>query len=54
MPLNAFADALSKADRHLQQYLPEYFAGFAKGIAGLGPLVTVQETSEFFKNSEVS
>lgn len=38
VPLNAFADALFKANRNLQQYLPEYFAGFAKGIAGLGPL----------------
>jgi formylglycine-generating enzyme required for sulfatase activity/energy-coupling factor transporter ATP-binding protein EcfA2 len=38
VPLNAFADALSKADRHLQQYLPEYFAGLTKDLAGLEPL----------------
>lgn len=38
VPLNAYADALAKSDRNLQQYLPEYFAGLAKGIDGLDPL----------------
>lgn len=38
VPLNAYADALSRADRSLQQYLAEYFHGLAQGIAGLGPL----------------
>jgi formylglycine-generating enzyme required for sulfatase activity/energy-coupling factor transporter ATP-binding protein EcfA2 len=38
VPLNAYADALSKGDRNVQQYLPEYFAGLSKGIEGLGPL----------------
>jgi predicted NACHT family NTPase len=36
VPLNAYADALSRADRSLQQFLPDYFAGF--GITGLEPL----------------
>jgi predicted NACHT family NTPase len=38
MPLNAYAGALAQGDRNLQHYLPEYFAGLAQGIAGLGPL----------------
>ncbi|MBP7688936.1 MAG: NACHT domain-containing protein [Thermoflexales bacterium] len=38
VPLNAYADALSKADCHLQQYLPDYFAGLTKDLSGLGPL----------------
>jgi len=38
VPLNAYADALSKADCHLQQYLPDYFAGVTKDLSGLGPL----------------
>ena len=38
VPLNAYADALSRADLNLQQYLPEYFAGLAQGLAGLAPL----------------
>jgi formylglycine-generating enzyme required for sulfatase activity/energy-coupling factor transporter ATP-binding protein EcfA2 len=38
VPLNAYADALSRADRNLQQYLPEYFAGRAQGVADLAPL----------------
>jgi predicted NACHT family NTPase len=36
VPLNAYADSLSKADRSLQQFLPDHFADF--GIMGLGPL----------------
>ncbi len=35
IPLNAYARA---ADRNLHQYLPEYFAGRARGVAALGPL----------------
>ncbi len=38
VPLNAYADALSKGDANLQQYLPVYFAGLAKGMDNLGPL----------------
>ena len=38
VPLNAYADALSKGDANLQQYLPAYFAGLAKGMDNLGPL----------------
>jgi len=38
LPLNAYADALSRADCSLQQYLPEYFSGLAQGVAGLAPL----------------
>jgi formylglycine-generating enzyme required for sulfatase activity/energy-coupling factor transporter ATP-binding protein EcfA2 len=38
VPLNAYADALSRGDRNLQQYLPEYFAGLAHGVSGLAPL----------------
>jgi formylglycine-generating enzyme required for sulfatase activity/energy-coupling factor transporter ATP-binding protein EcfA2 len=38
VPLNAYADALSKSDANLQQYLPAYFAGLAKGMDNLGPL----------------
>ncbi len=38
VPLNAYADALSRADLNLQQYLPTYFAGLAQGLAGLAPL----------------
>jgi len=38
LPLNAYADALSRADCSLQQYLPEYLAGLAQGVAGLAPL----------------
>jgi formylglycine-generating enzyme required for sulfatase activity/energy-coupling factor transporter ATP-binding protein EcfA2 len=38
VPLNAYADALSKGDANLQRYLPEYFAGLAKGMDNLGPL----------------
>jgi formylglycine-generating enzyme required for sulfatase activity/energy-coupling factor transporter ATP-binding protein EcfA2 len=38
VPLNAYADALTKTDRNLQQYLSEYFASLAQGIAGLAPL----------------
>ena len=38
VPLNAFADALLKGDANLQQYLPAYFAGLAKGMDNLGPL----------------
>jgi formylglycine-generating enzyme required for sulfatase activity len=38
VPLNAYADALSRADRSLQQYLPEYFAALAQGVANLAPL----------------
>ncbi len=38
VPLNAYADALSKGDTNLQQYLPAYFAGLAKGMDNLGPL----------------
>jgi formylglycine-generating enzyme required for sulfatase activity/energy-coupling factor transporter ATP-binding protein EcfA2 len=37
-PLNAYADALSRADVSLQQYLPQYFAGLAQGVANLAPL----------------
>ncbi len=36
VPLNAYADTLSKADRSLQQFLPDHFADF--GIMRLGPL----------------
>ena len=38
VPLNAYADALSKGDANLQRYLPDYFAGLAKGMDNLGPL----------------
>jgi formylglycine-generating enzyme required for sulfatase activity/energy-coupling factor transporter ATP-binding protein EcfA2 len=38
IPLNAYADALSKGDTNLQRYLPDYFAGLAKGMDNLGPL----------------
>jgi formylglycine-generating enzyme required for sulfatase activity/energy-coupling factor transporter ATP-binding protein EcfA2 len=38
MPLNAYADALARADRNLQAYLPEYFAGLAQDVSGLAPL----------------
>ncbi len=38
MPLNAYASALLHADRNLQQFLPDYFAGLAQGLAGLAPL----------------
>ena len=38
LPLNAYADALSRADRSLHEYLPEYLAGLAHGVAGLAPL----------------
>ena len=38
VPLNAYADALSRADRNVQHYLAEHFAGQAQGIAGLAPL----------------
>jgi formylglycine-generating enzyme required for sulfatase activity/energy-coupling factor transporter ATP-binding protein EcfA2 len=36
VPLNAYADALSQADRSLPQFLPDHFASF--GLTGLGPL----------------
>ncbi len=38
VPLNAYADALARADRNLQSYLPDYYAGLAQGVAGLAPL----------------
>ncbi len=38
VPLNAYADALARADRNLQQYLSEYFAGRVQSIADLAPL----------------
>ncbi|MGB8648720.1 MAG: SUMF1/EgtB/PvdO family nonheme iron enzyme [Anaerolineae bacterium] len=38
LPLNAYADALSRQDVNLEQYLPEYFAGLSQGVAGLGSL----------------
>ncbi|MBI5305495.1 MAG: SUMF1/EgtB/PvdO family nonheme iron enzyme [Chloroflexi bacterium] len=38
VPLNAYADALSRGDRNLQTYLAEYFAGLGHGIANLAPL----------------
>jgi formylglycine-generating enzyme required for sulfatase activity/energy-coupling factor transporter ATP-binding protein EcfA2 len=38
VPLNAYADALSRADQNLEHYLAEHFAGLAQGIAGLAPL----------------
>ena len=42
VPLNAYASALLQADRNLQQFLPDYFAGLAQGLAGLGPLSTMR------------
>jgi formylglycine-generating enzyme required for sulfatase activity/energy-coupling factor transporter ATP-binding protein EcfA2 len=38
LPLNAYAAALAKVDLNLQDYLPQYFAGLAQGLAGLQPL----------------
>jgi formylglycine-generating enzyme required for sulfatase activity/energy-coupling factor transporter ATP-binding protein EcfA2 len=38
VPLNAYADVLLKSEVNLQQYLPAYFAGIAKGMDNLGPL----------------
>jgi len=38
VPLNAYADVLTRGDINLQQYLPEYFAGLAHGASGLAPL----------------
>ena len=38
LPLNAYAAALAEADLNLQDYLPQYFAGLAFGVAHLGPL----------------
>lgn len=38
VPLNAYADALSRGDRNLQSFLSEYFTGLAHGVAGLAPL----------------
>ncbi len=38
LPLNAYADALTRGDRNLQAYLADYFAGRAKGLAKVGPL----------------
>jgi len=38
IPLNAYADALARGDSNLQQYLAEYFAGRAQGVANLAPL----------------
>jgi formylglycine-generating enzyme required for sulfatase activity/energy-coupling factor transporter ATP-binding protein EcfA2 len=38
VPLNAYADALSKGGANLQQYLPAYFAEFARGMDNLSPL----------------
>ncbi len=38
LPLNAYADALRRADPNLQAYLPEYFAGLTHGLSGLAPL----------------
>ena len=38
LPLNAYAKALAQKDTNLQNYLVEYFAGRAEGVAALGPL----------------
>ena len=38
LPLNAYAKTLAGRDINLQNYLPEYFAGRAEGVAALGPL----------------
>lgn len=38
VPLNAYADALTRGDINLQHYLPEYFAGLAHGVSGLALL----------------
>jgi formylglycine-generating enzyme required for sulfatase activity/energy-coupling factor transporter ATP-binding protein EcfA2 len=38
LPLNAYARALAQKDLNLQNYLVEYFAGRAEGVAALGPL----------------
>lgn len=38
LPLNAYAKALAGRDINLQNYLVEYFAGRAEGVAALGPL----------------
>jgi formylglycine-generating enzyme required for sulfatase activity/energy-coupling factor transporter ATP-binding protein EcfA2 len=38
VPLNTYAAALAQADRNLQAFLPEYFAGLAPGVGGLAPL----------------
>ena len=37
-PLNAYAEAVQKADCSLQAYLPRYFESLAHGVAGLDPL----------------
>lgn len=38
IPLNAYAESLSRADRNLQQYFSDYFAGIAQGLSNLTPL----------------
>ncbi len=36
--LNAYSAALEKGDRNLQQFLSDYYAGAAQGVANLSPL----------------
>ncbi|MEW6085860.1 MAG: NACHT domain-containing protein [Chloroflexota bacterium] len=36
--LNAYSAALEKGERNLQQFLSDYYAGAAKGVANLSPL----------------
>ena len=38
LPLNAYARSLAQKDINLQNYLANYFAGRAEGVAALGPL----------------
>jgi formylglycine-generating enzyme required for sulfatase activity/energy-coupling factor transporter ATP-binding protein EcfA2 len=38
VPLNAYARALTRHDGNLHNFLAEYFAGRAQGVAALGPL----------------
>ncbi len=38
VPLNAYADALTRADPNLQHYLAEYFGGLGQDMANLSPL----------------
>jgi len=38
LPLNAYADALTRSDRNLQAYLTDYFAGRTQGLTKIGEL----------------
>lgn len=45
VPLSAYAEALSRTDLNLQQFLSEYFSGRTQGLANLEPLFTSAFTS---------